>query len=101
MPNFPTKARYSKLSYSVPEKANQLSILSNYRGMVRLVEGRALKEHVFDASPPIGEEDPQIAAYIRQKSAERGSRRDEVEAEIEERIGSRIKFDEIPPSEEC
>ena len=84
----------------VAEKANQLSILSNWGGMCRLVEGRDLKEYTFDADVPRGVERPDVARYIREKSAALGVYYGDVDADIAERIGDDLSFDDIPPLEE-
>lgn len=82
------------------EKANQLSILSNWRSMCRLIVGRDLKEFTFDAEKALGTERPHIAKHIRQRSAALGIARDKIDAEINARIGEDLDFDDLPPLEE-
>jgi len=96
----PVKQQPRPYSDVAAEKANQLSILANWRGTCRLIEGRDLREYTFDTDGPLGRERPDIAAYIRQRSAMLGRSRREVDAEIERRIGEKLVFDEIPALEE-
>ena len=96
----PVKQQPRPYSDVAAEKANQLSILANWRGTCRLVEGRDLREYTFDTDEALGEERPDIAAYIRQRSAMMGISREKVDAAIERRIGEKLVFDEIPAFEE-
>jgi hypothetical protein len=82
------------------EQANHLSILPNQHALCRLVNGRDLNKYFCATLPPSGTESPQMAAAIRQKSAERGKPRREVEAEIERRIGNQLDFGDIPEASE-
>lgn len=82
------------------ERANHLSILLNQQAICRLVVGRELKEYVCDTLPPMGVEDTETAAFIRQRSAASGKPREEVEAEIDRRIGTGLDFRDVPEASE-
>lgn len=95
------KAKQQPRSYSdvAAERANLLARLPNQQALCRLVNGRDLVEHLCDTLPPLGEENPQTAAAIRQLSLRLGKPREEVEADIENRIGDHLEFGEIPEDE--
>jgi len=70
------------------EKANQLSNLPDHHALCRIgVDGR-LVEYAIKTLEPMGQPNAQTAEYIRKRSLERGAPRDQVEADIDRRLGN-------------
>jgi hypothetical protein len=81
------------------ETANQLSIQPNFTAHCRLVGDKGgLEECLITTLPPQGTPDPEAAAYIRRRSLELGTPREEVEAAIAAKIGD-FEPDKIAMSE--
>jgi len=75
------------------EKANQLSTLENYQAHARLLnENGNLGEYSIKTAPPMGEYSPEMANYIRQRSATFGVAREEIELELDNLIGADLDF---------
>src|SRR5260221_3933482 len=80
-------------SDAAAETANSLSYLNNYEGMCRLVgAGGRLETDRFHSATladidPEAKPNPEMAAYIRAKSLERGVPVEDVEADIEQKMG--------------
>lgn len=81
------------------EMANSLSTLPNYLARTRLVQTSNLKEELVFLREPIGDKDPEIARKIRKKARTKyGRRREEVEKDIETRIGESFPNNQNAPS---
>ncbi len=76
------------------ETANRLSVLPNRHAICRLVDREVLAEASIQTIEPMGEKNPAVAQSVRDRSLALGIPRSVVEADIKQRIGREVAFDD-------
>ena len=72
------------------EMANRLTNLPNFQARCSLVEEDGLAEYQIQTEPPKGDPDPDVAAYIRERSRKMALPRNQIEEAIRERMAKGV-----------
>ena len=70
--------------------ANRLTKLPKSQAWSALLEGNRLVEYQIETEPAKGDPDPEVAAYIRERSSKMAVRRSEIEKSIRERMAKGV-----------